>query len=86
MSEAPAEPDPLRAAAHVIGELLAQALLQAYRRQDAAAALKGDIGRLHNWERSAVEWLLVQTGRDPSTVLNAWVYDLVRTVRAKRQQ
>jgi hypothetical protein len=78
------ERDPLRAAAHIISDLLATNLLQSYRRDVAAAALKGDIRGLYVWERSAIDWLLVQIERDAEVVLNAWVYDLVQSVCAKR--
>ena len=79
------EPDPLRAAAHIISDLLATNLLQSYRRDVAAAALKGDISGVYVWERDAVEWLLAQIKHDPEIVLNAWVYDLVGAVRARRR-
>jgi hypothetical protein len=78
------EPDPLRAAAHIISDMLATNVLQSYRRDVAIRALKGDIGGLHVWERDAVEWLIAQIERDADLVLNAWVYDLVRAVCAKR--
>jgi hypothetical protein len=80
-----AEPDPLRAAGHIIGELLTTALLQTYRRPEARAAQRGDILALYVWERRAIEWLLAQTARDPEIVLNLWVHDLVRAVRARRE-
>jgi hypothetical protein len=79
-----AEPDPLRAAAHIISDLLATNLLQSYRRDVAAKALKGDIRGLYVWERAGVEWLIQQIERDGAVVLNAWVYDLVGAVCARR--
>ena len=73
-----AEPDQSRAAAYIIAELVATALLQPYRRQDATAALRGDIGNLYVWERSAIAWLKRQVERDPATIMNAWTYSVVR--------
>jgi hypothetical protein len=60
-------------------------LVASHRRDDTAKALRGSIDHLYVWEQSAIDWLLVQTERDPEIVLNAWVYDLVRTVRAVRE-
>ena len=79
------EPDALRAGVHIVGDLLASALIASHRRDDTAKALKaGSTDHLYVWERSAIEWLIAQIERDGGVVLNAWVYDLVRRVCEKR--